>query len=147
MQRLNILLLLFVVLQFVSCKAFKYGYTSDKAENTYHLVTGDKKMLADKRIDYIQNLYKKSELGNHLNCKCNDRGLPDFFYEYKKQDKCRGIKLFYVQRDSVFIFEEPKKNKLFAVLKEARPMTEKERYVHKQLKAGLEAREIYTAMQ
>lgn len=143
MQPFKFLLLLGIVIQLVSCKAFMHGYTNEKSENTYHLVTGDKKAFGDKRIAYAQKLYKDCELGRHLNCVCTDRGLPDFFYEYQKADKCRGMKLFYVQRDSVFVFEEPQKNKLCSALKEARRMTEQERYVHKQLQAGLTAREIY----
>lgn len=143
MQLFKFLLLLCMAIQLVSCKSFMHGYTNEKAENSYHLVTGDKKAFGDKRIAYAQKLYKDCELGNQLNCKCTDRGLPDFFYEYQKTDKARGIKLFYVQRDSVFVFEEPGKNKLCFTFKEARNMTERERYVHKQLQAGLTAREIY----
>jgi hypothetical protein len=62
--------------------------------------------------------------------------LPDFIFEYKSDTKCRGIKLFYVNLDSVFVFEEPKKNDLNSVLKEARKMEESEKQAYQKLKAG-----------
>ena len=71
-----------------------------------------------------------------IDCTCNDRGLPSFIFEYETAAKCRGIKLFYVQRDSVFIFEEPKKGDLNSVLKEARKMDNYEQQTYQRLKAG-----------
>ena len=119
-----------------SCKAYRHGYTWSKAENSYNLVTGDQNNFGDKRIDYNKGFHKNSSLSNFLDCKYNNRGLPDFIYEYKTATKCRGIKLFYLQRDSVFVFEEPKKGNLRSVLKEARKMDDYERQTYKRLKAG-----------
>ena len=133
---LNIISLFSVAILVFSCKSFKHGYTWRKAENSYNLVTGNKDNFGDKRLDYNKAFHRNSALSNFLDCKCNDRGLPSFIYEYKTETKCRGIKLFYVQRDSVFVFEEPKKGKLQSVLKEARRMDDDERATYERLKAG-----------
>ena len=121
---------------FLSCKAFKHGYTWSEAKNSYNLVTGDPHNFGDRRIDYNKGFHRNSALSDFLDCKCNDRGLPNFIYEYQTSDKRRGIRLYYVQRDSSFIFEEPKKGNLRSVLKEARRMDEYERQTYERLKAG-----------
>lgn len=115
------------------CKAFMHGYTWDKAENSYHLVNGDKDNFGDKRIKYLRGFHKNSALANFLDCNCNNRGLPDFIYEYKSKEKCRGIQLFYVSRDSVYVFEEPRKGNLNSMLKDARKMDEYERLTYQRL--------------
>ena len=92
-----------------SCRSFKHGYTWDKALNSYQLVTGNKDNFGDKRLDYNKGFHRNSQLSEFLGD--HTRGLPNFIYEYQSTEKCRGIKLFYVERDSVFVFEEPKKRK------------------------------------
>lgn len=120
----------------LGCKAFKHGYTWSKAENSYNLVTGDKNNFGDKRLDYNKGFHRNSQLSNFLDCNCNDRGLPDFIYEYKSDLKRRGIKLFYIKLDSAFVFEEPKKNNLNSIQKEARKMDDYERQTYERLKAN-----------
>jgi hypothetical protein len=127
-------LALTITFSLVGCKAFMEGYTWDKAENSYNLVTGDKDNFGDKRLNYIKGYRNNSPLANFLENKCNNRGLPDFIYEYKSETKCRGIKLFYVKIDSVFVFEEPKKNRVNSIQKEARKMDDYERLTYQRLK-------------
>ena len=112
------------------------GYTSDKAQNAYYLVTGNKKNFADRRLKYNKGFHRNSELSNFLECKCNYRGSPDFIYEYKTERKCEGIRLFYVKLDSVFIFEEPQRNNIRSSQKEARKMDDYERQTYERLKQG-----------
>ncbi len=119
-----------------SCKAFMHGYTWREAKDKYHIVTADNNNLGDKRLKYNKGFHKHSELSNFLDCKCNNRGLPDFIYEYITEKKCRGIKLYYVKLDSVFVFEEPKKNNLASIQKEARKMYDSERQTFERLKQG-----------
>ncbi|RYZ20102.1 MAG: hypothetical protein EOO16_17805 [Chitinophagaceae bacterium] len=119
-----------------ACKAFKHGYTWSKAVNSYSLVTGNENNFGDKRLDYNRGFHRNSELAAFLDCRCHDRGLPGFIYEYQTDDKRRGIRLYYTQRDSVFIFEEPKRGNLRSVLKEARVMDDYERQTYERLKAG-----------
>lgn len=113
-----------------------HGYTWRKAENSYYLVTGNKDNFGDRRLNYNKGFHRNSALSSFLDCKCNDRGQPQFIYEYMSENKCRGIKLFYAKLDSVFIFEEPKKGKLNSVLKEARKMDDYERQTFERLKPG-----------
>jgi hypothetical protein len=127
---------LIIPITFLSCNAFMHGYTSDKAQNSYQLVTGDKNSFGDKRLKYNKSFHNNSALSNFLDCNCNGRGLPNFIYEYKSDTKCRGIKLYFVKLDSVFIFEEPKKNNLNSVLKEARKMDDYEKQTFERLKTG-----------
>jgi hypothetical protein len=130
------LLLFTITVSLSSCKAFMHGYTWDKAQNSYNLVTGNKDNFGDKRLIYNKGFHRHSALSNFLDCKCNNRGLPDFIYEYKSEAKCRGIKLFYVKLDSAFVFEEPKKNNLASIQKEARKMDDYERQTFERLKQG-----------
>lgn len=125
---------LLLIILLVSCKAYKHGYTWSKAENSYMLITGESNNFGDKRLALNKAFHRNSALSNFLNCACNDRGLPTFIYEYQNEKKCRGIKLFYPSRDSVFIFEEPKKGNLRSVLKEARPMDEGEHQAYARLR-------------
>jgi hypothetical protein len=123
-----------VFISLIGCKAFMHGYTWDKAVNSYNLVTGDKENFGDRRLIYNKGFHKCSALANFLDYKSNNRGLPDFIYEYESETKCRGIKLFYVKLDSVFVFEQPKKNNLSSIQKEARKMDEYERQTFERLK-------------
>ena len=129
--RLPLFFLIFTTL--LGCKSFMHGYTWDKSQNSYSLVVGDKNKFGDQRIKYNKGFHKNSDLTNFLDCKC--KGLPDFIYEYESKSKCRGIKLFYVEIDSVFIFEEPKKGKLQSILKESRRMDNYERNTYERLNA------------
>lgn len=116
------------------CKSFKHGLTWDKAKNTYQLVIGNKNNFGDQRLDYNKSFHRNSALSNFLDCRCNDRGLPAFIYEYQTASKCRGIKLYYPAQDSVFVFEEPEKAKLQSILREARKMNEEEKKIFQGIK-------------
>lgn len=126
----------FCFLQLVSCKAFYHGYTWKEAKDKYHLITGKKVGFGDRRLDYNKSFHKRSALSSFLDCNCNDRGLPDFIFEYQNERKCRGIQLFYTKKDSVFIFQEPAKGKLQSVLVLARPMNQEERAIYASLQAN-----------
>ncbi|TXI80850.1 MAG: hypothetical protein E6Q39_02110 [Crocinitomicaceae bacterium] len=134
--RLFFLLSSFAIVTIISCKSFMHGYTWSKAENSYYLVTGDKDNFGDRRLKYNKGFHSNSALSNFLDCKCNDRGMPGFIYEYMSDTKCRGIKLFYPKLDSVFVFEEPKKGRLNSILKESRKMDDYERQTFDRLKSG-----------
>lgn len=126
--------LLSITILLISCKAYKHGATWSKAKDNYLLVTGDSENFGDKRIDYNKAFHKNSALSNFLDCDCNTRGLPNFIYEYKSPAKCRGIKLYYTKLDSVFVFEEPKPNKLQSVQVDARKMNAEEWNIYEKLK-------------
>ncbi len=123
-----------VILLLVGCNSFMHGYTWNKAQNSYNIVTGNKNNFGDRRLKYNKGFHKHSALSNFLDCKCNNRGLPNFIYEYKNNNKCRGIRLFYLNLDSVFVFEEPRKNKLQSIQIEARKISQDERRIFEELK-------------
>jgi hypothetical protein len=117
----------------ISCSAFMHGYTWRNAMGSYHLVTGDKHNFGDKRIKYNKSFHNYSALSNFLDCKCNTKGKPDFIYEYYSAAQCRGIQLFYIQADSVFVFEEPQKGKLQSIFIEGRKISISERNAYEKL--------------
>ena len=127
-------LVLLSLFSLTGCMAFMHGFTWSKSVNTYQLVTGDKSNFGDKRLKYNKGFHTHSMLSNFLTSKFNARGNPDFIYEYKTDAKCRGIRLYYSTLDSVFVFEEPKKNNIYSYQKDVRKMTEEERIVYKKLK-------------
>ena len=129
------LLLMFTTF-LIGCKAFKHGYTWRQAKDSYQLVTGNEDNFGDKRLDYNKSFHRNSALSNFLDWESNGRGRPDFIYEYQTENKRRGIKLFYLQRDSVFIFEEPRRGNLQSILKDARKMDDYERQTYERLKSG-----------
>jgi hypothetical protein len=124
--------LLVVVLCVVSCNAYKYGYTEKKALNAYYLVTGNENNFGDKRIKYNEYFHRCPCFKSFLDSK----GYPGFIYEYKTDTKCKGIKLFYPASDSVFVFEEAKKNRRYSFIKESRKMNDNERESYQRLKVG-----------
>lgn len=134
MKHLYQYVLLLALLSLTGCKAFMHGFTWSKSVNTYQLVTGDKSNFGDKRLKYNKGFHTHSMLSNFLTCECNTRGNPDFIYEYMTDAKCRGIRLYYTKLDSVFVFEEPKKNNIYSIEKETRKMTAEERLVYQKLK-------------
>ncbi len=124
--------LLIVASFIVSCNAFKYGATETKALNSYYLVTGNENNFGDKRIKYNKFFHSCECFTNFLASK----GSPALIYEYKTEAKCKGIKLFYPSIDSVFVFEEAKKNKRYSFIKESRKINDEEKKIYQQLKAG-----------
>ena len=119
---------------FSACKPFMHGYTWNKAQNAYHLVTEKRSNFGNKRIRYNKGFHFNSELSRFLQQKTNAK--PDFIYEYYSQKQCRGIKLFYLNRDSVFVFEEPKRANLKSVLIEARQINADEKQSYQVLLAN-----------
>lgn len=118
----------------ISCNAFMHGYTANQAQDAYHLVTGNSNNFGDRRLKYIKGFYKGAEVAAFLS-ESNHRGAPGFLYEYKV-DKRYGILLFYPSLDSVFVFEQPRKNCTCSNLKTARKMDEYERLTYARLKQG-----------
>ncbi len=122
----------FTIFCLFSCNAFKYGYTENKAWNTFFLITGNENNFGDKRLLYNEKFHRCSCFKNFL----SSNSYPEFIYEYKTEDKCKGIKLFYPLKDSVYVFEEEKKGKRYAAIKESRKMNADEREAYQQLKAA-----------
>ena len=84
------ILAIFIIL-LPTCKSFKHGYTWDKAKDRFSLVTGDADNFGDKRLDYNKAFHRNSELSNFLECRCNNRGLPNLIYK-RELEKFRGYR-------------------------------------------------------
>jgi len=127
-------ILLSLLPMLMACKAYKHGASWSKAIDTYQLQTGDADNFGDQRLEYNKAFHNHSALSNFHDCNCDARGLPNFIYEYKSPAKCRGIKLFYTKLDSVFVFEEPKPNKLQSIQVDGRKMNAEEWKTYEKLK-------------
>ena len=119
---------------FYSCKAFKHGSTYSDAQDTYLLITGDKDNFGDKRLSYNKYLFRCA-LEKDFFCIDNEHAKkdPDFIYEYKSNEKTYGIEFFYIDLDSVFVFEETKRNLSSLKLKETRKISEFEKQIYQKL--------------
>jgi hypothetical protein len=130
----NIGFLIFLSLIFYSCKAFKHGSTYADAQDTYLLITGNKDNFGDKRLSYNKYLFRCA-LEKDFFCidNVNAKKDPDFIYEYKSNEKKFGIEFFYIKLDSVFVFEETKRNLSSLKLKETRKLSEFEKQIYQKL--------------
>lgn len=88
--------------------------------------------FGNKRLTYNKAFYK-CELKNNFFCSANNRRDPDFIYEYTDGKYLKGIEMFYINLDSVYIFEA---NGKYAdlMLKEKRVLSDFERKVYQKLK-------------
>jgi hypothetical protein len=131
--RVVILLLLFVFF-FYSCKAFKHASSYAEAQDTYLLITGNKDNFGDKRLSYNKYLFR-CQLEKDFFCIDNENAKkdPDFIYEYISERKTYGIEFFYIKLDSVFVFEETKRNISSLKLKETRKLSDFEKQIYQKL--------------
>jgi hypothetical protein len=120
---------LLITMLLFSCNAYMHGYTEKKAQNRYYPVNGNEQNFGDRRIKYNRGFHRHSALDRFIGFK----GMPAYIYEYKTPRKCRGIKLFYTNIDSVFIFEEPRKGNLNTVFKTADKISVAEKQIFETL--------------
>nr|NQU93913.1 hypothetical protein [Bacteroidota bacterium] len=122
-------ILLMIVFLFANCSGFRYGYTMDKALNSYYIVKSDSTGFGNARMKHTMKFRKHSKLYN----KINELGKPDFLYEYRPNSKKLVIELFFIEMDSVFVFEEEEKYSKWTNLKETRRLDEYEKETYKRL--------------
>ena len=86
------------IMLLTGCSSFMYGYTHDRALDSYQLVSGEESFGA-RRIRYI--------LGHNPGLKdlVDEKGLPDFLYEYVSDEKTDSVRLYYVASDLVYVLE------------------------------------------
>ena len=109
------------------CSSFMKGYTQDKARDKYLLVDEKNVSFGYKRIKYLQGYYKyvKSFVQRH--------GLPDFIYELKNKDDHDEIRMFYVEENTAYIFQQEKWNPETMQLLQKRDLTDYEKATFKEL--------------
>jgi len=122
-------ILLLICLSFLvqGCASAMYGYTQRKAMDRYLFVDKATENFGYKRMQY--NLGHNSSLKGFI----ESHGLPDFIYEYENNKGRDSIKLFYLKKDIVYIYESQSwlANSLY--LKEFRPLTQYEKDTYEQL--------------
>lgn len=136
MKPVALLMVLCCCCMLFACNAFMLGYTQRESNDAYHLVTGNKDNFGDRRIKYSRHFYKNSPLSRFL----DQNGDPSFIYEYRTASKCKGIRLFYMLRDSVYVFEQVKKSNLYPVLKETRGLYDYERNAYARLTSSVSSK-------
>ena len=61
-------------------------------------------------------------------------GYPDFIYEYQNEEGRDSIRMYYVNKDIVYIYESNSWMADSLFLKEHRPLTDYEKATYKELK-------------
>ena len=125
----NIILVSIISFALYGCSIVMYGWTEELAFNAYYLVKQDKKDFGNRRVKYNMGYHKNSELYYFL----KENNKPDLIREYEKATKCDVIELFYLNKDSVFIFEEPKKNSSYSNFTSGRRINEYEKLTYQKL--------------
>jgi hypothetical protein len=104
MPKQIIFLFILISVTLAGCNAFNYGYTNRKAMNNYYLTAENS--FGAKRLKYTNGYFRNTAFGTHL----QKYGSPDMIYEYPIEKKYQGIKLFYLKRDSVYVFGSKSSN-------------------------------------
>ena len=99
-RSLILCLSLLVILVTAGCSGFMHGYTSSDAEGKYLKVNPDSKNFGYQRLQYIIGFRGKT-LENFI----DEKGYPDYTYEYKEDGKDRII-LYYLAQEKAFVFLE-----------------------------------------
>jgi len=129
MKIIHVFFTLMILLLLSSCAAFMHGYTDDKALNAYYLVNGDKHNFGDRRVYYNQRFHHNTDLDNYL----NKLGKPDMIYEYEAKEKHIGLQLFYIAKDSVYVFDSKRKHCTCMSFLESRKIDEYEKATYLRL--------------
>ncbi len=97
------LLLLVSVFGFIltGCSSFMYGYTMRDAMYKYLYVDEATENLGFKRLKYSMG----TNFGGILKDFVKEHGLPEMIFEYKDEKGRNGIRMYYVKKDIVYVFE------------------------------------------
>ena len=123
----TLVLLLLTVTILGGCAGFKYGYTKNRAIDSYLLVDEATESFGFKRMKLNQG-YNSSLKGF-----IKEHGLPDFIYEYENEKGRDSIKMFYVQNDIAYVYESQSWVSNSLALKEYRPLTYYEKLTYEEL--------------
>jgi len=127
-NKTSILFLVTFLFLFQGCSIYMHGYTKRSAMNRYLLVDANTNNFGFERMEYNlgYNRSLKGFVDNH--------GLPDFIYEYVNEEGRESIKMFYVEKDIVYIYESQSWLADSLFLKEQRPLTKYEKDTYEELK-------------
>ena len=125
---ISIIGLLSAVGLFSGCSSYMHGYTSQRAMGKYLLVDKTTESFGYKRITYIEG-FRPPMLGFIEN-----KGLPDFIYEFKNEQGREGVNLYYVGRNVAYVFVTRDWRPDSMYLKEERALTDYEKATYRHLK-------------
>ena len=113
--------LITALLLLTNCASYMHGYTQQKAENRYLLVDKTTDSFGYKRMEY--NLGYNSSLKGFV----EQNGYPN-------EEGRDSIRMYYVNKDIVYIYESNSWMADSLFLKEHRPLTDYEKATYKELK-------------
>ena len=98
-KKILLTLISLCVLLFTSCSAYMHGYTKQEASNRYLQVDKKNDSLGYKRLEY--NLSMHDSLKGFI----KTHGIPQFIYEYSNEEGHDSIRMYYTNKDLVYIYE------------------------------------------
>jgi len=109
------------------CSTYMYGYTMHEALDKYLLVDKDTESFGYKRLQY--NLGYNSSLEKFI----ENQGLPNFIFEYENNEGRESIRLYYTDKNIVYVYESSSWLAGSLYLKEHRALTDYEKQTYSEL--------------
>lgn len=98
-------LFLVVSITFSGCSSYMHGYTKSEAKNQYMKIDVKKENFGFQRINYIIK-FRGDAVADFI----DEKGYPDFLYEYEKLDskgdEREGFIFYYFEEDKAYDFME-----------------------------------------
>jgi hypothetical protein len=98
-------MVLVVLILTTGCSGYMHGYTKSRARDQYLKVDEKTENFGFKRLQYIIG-FRKDAIRNFI----EEKGLPDYIYEYKKDDeeghKREGFIFYYLNEGKAYDFME-----------------------------------------
>jgi hypothetical protein len=125
------LLLLVSIAGFIltGCSSFMLGYTMRRAMHTYLLVDEATENFGFKRMKYNISHNANGLLKRFV----KEHGLPQMIFEYENEKGRKGIKMYYVRKDIIYVFEYKNLNSYSLYQKESRSLDEYEKLMYEVL--------------
>ncbi len=117
-----------IVFILMGCASYMHGYTKRTAMDRYLIVNEATESFGFKRMKYNMG-YNRSLKGF-----IEKNGLPDFIFEYENKKGREAIKMFYVEKDTVYIYESQSWTANSLYLKDYRKLNEYEKATYEELK-------------
>lgn len=126
-KNVNILFSVILLLTvFSGCSSYMHGYTKRKSFDRYLLVDAENENFGFQRITYVRGF--RSPIDGFV----EKHGLPDFIYEFEQNGR-EGIKMYYTDRNTAYIFVENSRNPNSIYLSEHRKLSDYEQSTYAEL--------------
>lgn len=111
------------------CSSIMLGYTMPRAMHTYLLVDEATESFGFKRMKYNIGYNANGLLKGFV----KEHELPEMIFEYENEKGRNGIKMYYVKKDIVYVFEYKNWKPTSLYLKESRPLDKYEKLTYEVL--------------